>query len=152
MAIFSMSIAFSLGVLGVFAPGPNNPDYSALIILILAAILICFLFFSIRLSFTLNKAGIYYRYFPFHLREYFIPWENVISAEGRKYKPLSEYGGWGIKGRKKNRAFNISGSFGLQLELIDGRKILFESNNSEGLENALKAFRPFFSSQNRIRS
>jgi len=42
----------------------------------------------------------------------------------RKYKPLLEYGGYGIRGFGNNRALNISGNTGLQLVFKDGRKLL----------------------------
>jgi hypothetical protein len=67
-----------------------------------------------------------------------------MAAGGRNYSPLTEYGGWGIKGSKKNRAYNVSGSFGLQLELIEGRKILFESNNPDEISKMLDKVREIY--------
>ena len=141
LVAFSIFLTGSLGIILAFAPGKNVPDFTASGILIASSLIIFLLFWQIRLKLIINKAGIYYRYFPFHLKEYFIPWETVISAQGRKYNPIKEYGGWGIKGRKSNRAYNISGSFGLQLELSDGRKLLFESRNPDEINKVLIEFK-----------
>jgi hypothetical protein len=50
----------------------------------------------------------------------------------RKYKPLLEYGGYGIRGFGNNRALNIAGKTGLQLIFKDGRKLLI--GTQKGLE------------------
>jgi len=143
MVLISMFTALGISVQAVFASG-GSPDYSTLAIVAGIELLVLALIFFIRLRFSLTKAGIYYRYFPFHFREYFIPWENVLSAGGRNYSPLTEYGGWGIKGTKKNRAYNVSGSFGLQLYLADGKKVLFESNHPEEIKSAIEKIREFY--------
>jgi hypothetical protein len=119
----------------------DSADYPGLILVLIMEILLLAFIYSIRLKFSINKAGIYYRYYPFHFREHFIPWESVVSAGGRDYSPITEYGGWGIKGTSKNRAYNISGHFGLQIQLGDGRKILFESNRPEEIRKLIAAIR-----------
>jgi hypothetical protein len=143
MVLLSMFTAIALSGKEVFASG-GSPDYSSLVFIVIIEFLVLALIWSIRLRFTIEKAGLYYRYFPFHFREYFIPWETVMAAGGRNYSPLTEYGGWGIKGSKKNRAYNVSGSFGLQLELIEGRKILFESNNPDEISKMLDKVREIY--------
>ena len=62
--------------------------------------------------------------FPLHLKFRKYLWTEIETAEVRKYKPLLEYGGYGIRGFGKNRALNISGNTGFQLVFKDGRKLL----------------------------
>ena len=43
----------------------------------------------------------------------------------RKYSPLREYGGWGVRGSfGKNKAYNVKGNQGIQIELKKGGKVL----------------------------
>ena len=48
---------------------------------------------------------------------------DVAYAEARTYAPLREYGGWGIRGLSRKRAYNVSGNRGVELSLVDGRKL-----------------------------
>lgn len=125
----------SLIVVGIaFFAIDSSSDYWALSIILLIQFGVLYLLWIARLDLQVNKAGVYYCWFPWHLSLHFIAWEAVAKAHVRKYRALSEYGGWGIKGTRKNRAFNISGDFGLQLELLDGRKLLIETSKPKELE------------------
>lgn len=98
------------------------------------------LLFLIQLKTSADEQGIHYQFFPFHLKEKTILWLDIKSAEVRKYEPLKEYGGWGIKGySKKNRAYNVKGNMGLQLILKDGNKILFGTQKADELSTFLKS-------------
>ena len=99
--------------------------------------LILLLVFSSKLNVEINKEEIHYRWFPFHFKTQHIQWKNVLNAEVRKYSPLREYGGWGIKGSFKNRAYNVDGNIGLQLVLLNGKRILIGTKQSDKLEALL---------------
>lgn len=99
------------------------------------------LMFFIRLKSRITKDGIYYRFQPFHWKEKYIAWSEIERAYIRKYDPLSEYGGWGIKGWKRsNRAVNVSGDEGLQLVLKNGRKLLIGTHAASHLQQYLDQF------------
>ncbi len=143
MTMVATSILISLLIVGTVLLGTSDEadvKSGILTVVITEVVLLIFVLIS-NLSFKLNKAGIYYRWFPFHRGERFIQWEEVSKAYVRKYNALSEYGGWGIKGRKKNRAFNVSGSMGLQLELLSGNKVLIETQKPEELKSVLAALK-----------
>lgn len=125
----------SLIVVGIaFFALDTSSDYWALSITLLFQFGVLYLLWIARLDLQVNKAGVYYRWFPWHRSLQFIAWESVAKAHVRKYRAISEYGGWGIKGTRKNRAYNVSGDFGLQLELLDGRKLLIETSKPKELE------------------
>ncbi len=67
-----------------------------------------------------------------------IPLKNVVRAYARTYQPLAEYGGWGIRGVGGNRAFNMRGNEGVQLELRSGQKVLIGSEKPEELVRAIR--------------
>lgn len=61
---------------------------------------------------------------PLHFKWQHIDWTEVSSVYVREYDPLTEYGGWGLKGFAANRAYNVAGSNGLQLVLRNGKRVL----------------------------
>ncbi len=66
-----------------------------------------------------------------------IPISSLGQAEMRKYKPLMEYGGWGIKRGKSGWAYNVKGNEGVQLQLHDGKSLLIGSQRASELEAAI---------------
>jgi len=100
------------------------------------------LIFSFKLKTRIDEKGIYYRFIPFHLSIKFIAWDTLKNAYVRKYDPISEFGGWGMKGRllkrkSKGVAFNVKGNIGLQLELQNGKKILIGTQKKEEVKRVL---------------
>lgn len=105
---------------------------------------IAVLLFSVVLSFFtklqtfINAEGIYVRYFPFQFRYKFIDWSVIDKVYIRKYKPLVEFGGWGIRKRGlRKTAYIMKGKIGLQLELSNGKKLLIGTQHPESLESTL---------------
>ena len=71
-------------------------------------------------------------------KRHFYRWSEIESIEARKYRPIFEYGGWGIRGFRKNRAYNVSGSEGLQLVFKDGKRLLIGSQQAAALEEVAR--------------
>ncbi len=122
-------------------PFGTNPasDLGMTIMLILTAV-VTFFIFSMRLETVVDRSGITYRFFPFHVSAKTITWDNVSKAYIRKYNPIKEYGGWGIRWGAfgKGDAYNMSGSMGLQLELKNGKKLLFGTQRSDDLDQVIE--------------
>jgi hypothetical protein len=97
------------------------------------------LFHLLRLEVRLDAAGVHYRLVPFHLAWRHLPWADVSQAYVRSYDPLGEYGGWGLKGSRRNRALNMAGDEGIQLVLPDGRRLLLGTQRSAEAQQALAA-------------
>ena len=70
-----------------------------------------------------------------------IPAAEIASAAACTYRPLADYGGWGIRLGRSGRAYNVSGNRGVQLELRDGRRVLVGSQRPEELASALERAR-----------
>lgn len=66
-----------------------------------------------------------------------VPISTVRSARARTYRPLLEYGGWGIKYGLKGWVYNVRGQEGVQLELNDARPLLIGSQRAEELAEAI---------------
>jgi hypothetical protein len=66
-----------------------------------------------------------------------IPIADVRRAEAVEYRPISEYGGWGIRGFGKKRALNTRGNRGVLLTKTDGSTLLIGSQKPRELLDAL---------------
>jgi hypothetical protein len=66
-----------------------------------------------------------------------IPIKTIRRAEARRYRPLREYGGWGIKFGPSGWAYNVSGSEGVQLRLDGGKPLQIGSKRVTELANAI---------------
>jgi hypothetical protein len=98
------------------------------------------LFLVAKLKTKINNDGIYITFFPFFTKPKNFPWNEIKEAYVRKYKPIWEYGGWGIRIRWNNRAYNTSGNMGLQLIMKDGKKVLIGTHKPEALDEFLKKY------------
>ena len=96
-----------------------------------------YFFWLLKLETTIDENGIQYRFFPLQPKIKTIPWNEIQKISIRKYNPLTEYGGWGIK----LGARNVKGNIGLQLELKNGKKILIGTQKREEMERVIKMYK-----------
>lgn len=68
-----------------------------------------------------------------------IRYEDIAQAEAREYSPIKEYGGWGLRWGISGQAWNVSGRYGVQLVLRDGKRVLIGSNEAEELARRIRA-------------
>lgn len=94
-------------------------------------------FLSMKLETLVREDGIYVRFSPIHRKHRVYLWQDLEQVYMRKYEPLGEYGGWGLRGLGNNRALNVSGNVGLQLVLKDGRRMLIGTQKAEELSEVL---------------
>lgn len=109
-------------------------------------IIVSSLIFFFKLKTRIDENGIYYQFFPFHLSLKKIAWHEISSAKVRKYDPIYEYGGWGLKGsalwnRKKGVAINVSGDIGIQLQLKNGKKLLIGTQKEQAAKQVLATYK-----------
>lgn len=102
---------------------------------ILFVVGITYLFYVLKLITEVRNDGLYIRFFP--LSHQIIPFDNIKKCEVRKYSPIREYGGWGIRWGRKGKAYNVSGNRGVQLELLEGKPIRIGSQRPEELGRAI---------------
>jgi hypothetical protein len=124
----------------------DSEAVSALIISFIVCILLAVLFLFSRLETRVTSDGIFYRYHPFHRREHHIPAEDISKIWVRKYDPIGEYGGWGIrygisKG-KFNRAYNTRGNMGIQIVLTNGKRVLIGTQLPDAVRDAIASAFP----------
>ena len=96
---------------------------------------IALLFYKLKLITIVDANGISIRFFP--LTSKHISFENIASCEARTYRPIREFGGWGIRFSRKGMAYNVSGNQGVQLELKQGKPVLIGSQLPQQLADAI---------------
>ncbi len=117
-------------------PWGTNPAPDAVLISIQAMpILLLILFIVFHLKTIISQDKINIIFVPFVNKT--IRWKEVEKAYIRQYKPLMEYGGWGIRRGLSGRAYNVKGKTGLQLQLKSGKKILIGTQKGEELKRLL---------------
>lgn len=98
------------------------------------------LFGIMKLETSIDTNGITVRFFPFHLKKKHFNWDQLESCSIRTYKPVIEYGGWGIRKTfsGKGTAYNVKGKVGLQLVFKNGDRLLIGTQKAEELNEVLK--------------
>lgn len=123
-------------------PFGNNPapDF-ALVLFTLLPLVFIWLFGIMYLKTEITNEEIRVQFYPFLSKT--INWEEVEEAYVRQYKPLAEFGGWGIRFSTRGKAYNVSGNMGLQLVLKNGKRILIGTQLPEEMESVINIIRPF---------
>ncbi len=124
-------------------PFGNNPasDIGLVTMFLVFGIGFSALFYFSKLTTEVRKDGVYYRFKPFHIRWNKIVLRDVKKYEIRKYRPLKEYGGYGIRYGLKGRAYNVSGVMGIQFELNNGKRILIGTQAADNFKEAIDKIR-----------
>ncbi|HRP39115.1 MAG TPA: hypothetical protein PLM55_05475 [Chitinophagales bacterium] len=119
----------------------NNPSSNfKLVSLTIMVLGILLLFVFMRLETAIDTIGVHYRFYPFHRKMRTIEWNRISKAYTRKYNPIGEYGGWGIRSGifGSGKALNISGNKGLQLIYDNNQKLLLGTQKLNELETILQ--------------
>ena len=99
------------------------------------------LFFFGRLVTEVHDDGICIRFSPFHRRPRRIALFDVRRCGVRTYRPVRDYGGWGIRRGSGGTAYTVSGSRGVEIELSNGERILIGSRRADELCEAIEQAR-----------
>ena len=86
------------------------------IILILVSIM--------KIDLRVNDDEVTYRVFPLQWKSNSIRRNDIDTMFIRKYSPMSEFGGWGIRTNGKCKAYTVKGNKGMQIILKNGNQIL----------------------------
>lgn len=112
-------------------------DTALLILWVILGIALPIFSYFLKLTTEVRSDGLYIRFFPLHFSFHRIPLDDLKRYEVRTYHPIREYGGWGICYGFKGKAYNVSGNRGVQLELLNGKRLLIGSQVPKELANAI---------------
>ncbi|MEP7217274.1 MAG: hypothetical protein ABI876_00075 [Bacteroidota bacterium] len=111
-----------------------------LIIFIVVLLMITFglplLVYKTNLHVIVDRETLHVDYYPFTHKH--IPLKDIVSWEAVTYRPIAEYGGWGLRyASGKGWAYTVRGDMGLRLELSNGKRKLIGSQRAEELKEAI---------------
>lgn len=140
------SLRFLFGIyrqIGLGIPFGDNPmsNQELLLAFGLFVLFFCWFFFLLRLETEVDETGILYRFRGIHLRQYRISWQEIESLEAVTYKPIREYGGWGIRYGFHGKAYSVSGNQGIRVKTRQGASILFGTRQPREWMDAVRQFR-----------
>lgn len=67
-----------------------------------------------------------------------IPFADIVSTESVRYRPIAEFGGWGIRGMGKKKAWTARGNQAVVLTLPNDRLLYVGSDRPEQLEEHIR--------------
>jgi hypothetical protein len=102
---------------------------------------VAWLLLAAKLTTTVDGASLQVGLWPLHRRPKEIDLRRVTAVEACTYRPLREYGGWGIRKGRHGWAYNVSGNRGVRLTYVDGETLLIGSQRPQELAKAIEAAR-----------
>lgn len=119
-------------------PWGNNPGSDELMWFLFIIFGLAFPFFllSIKMTTTVSDA-VYVRFTPFMLKPRVIKPPEIAQHQSVQYRPIADYGGWGIKGFRSDRAYNVRGDRGVKITLTDGALVMIGTQRPEELNMAV---------------
>ncbi len=143
VVLMAVSVAIFSIALWETITNPETPDILVPVLLSIVAmaipIAVTILFFILKLETEVRTDALYVRFYPLHIRYKKFTADNLQQHYARQYRPIVEYGGWGIRCSftGKGKAYNISGNKGVQLVLTNGKKLLIGSQRPDELVTAI---------------
>ena len=146
LSLLSVVIPFSYGVYSqeiLDKPFGDNPmSTPGLIVTGIISLLIVggivILFFTARLKTRITNEALYVLFPPFINKWKKYEPKEIKNYEVRAFKAKREYGGYGIKKRRKHGlSYSISGNLGLQLYFMNGKKLLIGTQKKQAIEHAM---------------
>ncbi|NBC02729.1 MAG: hypothetical protein GVY20_03395 [Bacteroidetes bacterium] len=119
-------------------PIGNNPAPNLVLIVIWLVIGIGFplVLYSMKLIIKIDSENFSFRLFPLHFRMHSYRLANIETMEVVTYRPILDFGGWGIRWGRKGKGYIISGKKGVKVHFRTGRPVYFSSDEPEEVVRA----------------
>jgi hypothetical protein len=119
----------------------ESEDLESTTISLFVVLLIDVLFAVTSLKTRIDQRGIHLKFFPFHLSWVFYSWEEIDLVEVKKYRALTQFGGWGIRyGLSGTKAFNTRGNRGIFIQFKTGRRRMIGTQKPEEAQECIQSF------------
>lgn len=100
---------------------------------------IVWLFLAMALKVEARSDALYIHYKPLKRRT--VQYQDITRVEACEYRPIVQYGGWGIRRGRTGWAYNVSGNKGVRLTFHDGKDLMIGSERYTELAAAIEAER-----------
>ena len=68
-----------------------------------------------------------------------IPWDQIRSVETRTYRPIRDFGGWGVRWAARGIVYHARGARGVRMVLASGERVLVGSQRPDELARDIAA-------------
>lgn len=130
-------IAYQQLILG--RPVGTNPASNVVVIFfwIIFGIVIPFFFWFGGVRTEVRTNGLHLQIIPIPICAKHFDYAGIETYEACQYRPLRDFGGWGIRFGPKGKAYTVSGNKGLQLTFKSGKNLLIGSQYPDRLVEAI---------------
>lgn len=120
-------------------PAGDNPapDWMLILFWLLFGIGLPLFFWWMHLRVTVDDTAVTIQFRPLTTR--IVPIGEIQEAEAGRYSPLTDFGGWGIRGFGSRRAYSVHGNEGVTIRLTAGDQIIIGSQRPRELVWAINA-------------
>jgi len=139
------TIALLLGVIAfvvfvtVAALTISRPDELIIVTITpLVVVLVALLYSRAYLDVDVNGEGVTIA-FRYLWPARHISFADIVAVEMRRYRPLLDYGGWGVRFGLAGWAYTTGGNLGVKLRLRRGTPVLIGTGRPRELEAAIRA-------------
>lgn len=132
---FSDLFALGIGRLAAYDPKTSPTDRIVVICLVsFVAALPIVLMLVMKMQVDVRSDSIALKFSPFHITPRIFELSTIASAEAVTYRPMIDYGGWGLrKNRQGDYIYNVRGDRGVLLTFKDGKKLTIGSQRPDDL-------------------
>jgi hypothetical protein len=117
-----------------FFRAEDKSEMGTALIVVISTLLLVFLFIlNLKLETRIDDNGVSFRYFPFIRSWRKIEKDRILSIRVINYSPITDYGGWGLKGNKTAKAYSILGDEGLLISTGEEKKIMIGTSKAKEL-------------------
>ncbi|MFB3851857.1 MAG: hypothetical protein ACE14Q_08050 [Acidobacteriota bacterium] len=115
----------------------KNKPFFPLLLPLGFIVLIFFFTFNLRLVIEITPYELRFKMIPLMFKKKVYQLTEIEKCELVVYKPIAEYGGWGIRRGREMWAYNVYGNRGVVVYLRSGKKFLLGSQKPEELARSL---------------
>lgn len=84
-------------------------------------VLVIVFFMLLKLKTKIDSEGVSIQFYPFHSKFVTYKWEDIEYIDVRNYRPLRDFGGWGVRyGKNKSKAFSTRGNVAIYMSFKTG--------------------------------
>lgn len=142
----SIWIYFILAVTSLVTLWLTRNDYDLqplhLMIVFTPILIVIYLVEFSKLYTSISKDGIQYRFKPYQRSAKLITWNDIKSIEVKKYNPIKDYGGWGVRRGRAGKGYNTQGNIGIFIHTSEQKTLMIGTQEPEAVKRIIKHYLP----------
>lgn len=96
------------------------------------------LFAAAKLQIEVTTAGLFVRFWPLQRKVRRIPLDDVTVLRAVRFRPLLDYGGYGVRRTRHGAAYALGSGEGVRIDYANGYHLVIESDHPRALEVAIR--------------